>query len=153
MPTLSKSLLQRTRKLAALGPGGPALLAETAILLIRIRLGLTFSSLAKLQQNLLPGVDRPAHMPPAAVERLAWCVRTMARLVPAATCLTQGLALQALLHRRGVASDLKLGVRRDGADGLAAHAWVVVDGRVVLGGGARDLAPFATIAKFGTGRQ
>jgi hypothetical protein len=153
VPILSKSLLQRTRNLAALGPGGPALLAETAILLVRIRLGLTFSSLTQIQQSLLPGVDLPTHMPPTALARLAWCVRNMARLVPAATCLTQGLALQALLHRRGVASELKLGVRRDGPDGLAAHAWVVVDGRVVIGGGARDLAPFATIAKFGTGRK
>ena len=153
MPTLSKSLLQRTRKLAALGPGGPALLVETAILLVRIRLGLTLSSLTRLQQNLLPGVDLPTHMPPAVLDRLAWCVRNTARLVPAATCLTQGLALQTLLQRRGVASELKLGVRRDGPDGLAAHAWVVVAGRVVIGGGARDLAPFATIARFGTGRK
>jgi hypothetical protein len=150
---LLKSLLRRANRLKALGPGGLALLAETGLLLVRVRLALTFSSLTKIQQNLLPATDLSAHMPPAYLARMAWCVSKTARLVPHASCLTQGLVLQKLLHRRGVASALKVGVRRDGPDGLAAHAWVVVDDKVVLGGAARDLAPFAPIAKFSTGRK
>jgi hypothetical protein len=152
-PTLSKSRLHPARKLIALGPSGPALLAEAAITLIRIRLGLTFSSLTRVQAGFLPAATLTRHLPPDALEQIAWSTRNMARLVPGASCLTQGLALQALLHRRSVASELKLGVRRDGPDGLAAHAWVVVDGRVVIGGAARDLAPFAPIAGFGSGQK
>lgn len=150
---MSKSLLHSARNLAALGRSEPALLAEAAVTLIRVRLGLTLSSLTRVQAKFLPAAPLNAHLPPALLERIAWSTRNMARLVPGASCLTQGLALQALLHRRGVASDLKLGVRRDGPDGLAAHAWVVVDGKVVIGGAARDLAPFAPIAKFGSGQK
>jgi len=138
-------------RLAALGAGGPALLAEAGLLLIRIRLALFFSSLTRIRRELLPAADLTGHLPAASLARMAWCVRNMARLVPAATCLTQALALQKLLHRRGVASELRVGVRRDGPDGLAAHAWVVVDGVVVIGGSVRDLAAFAPIATFETG--
>lgn len=146
-----KSLLRRANRLKALGPTGPGLLAETGLLLIRVRLALTFSSLTKIQQKLLPARELAAHISPAYLARMAWCVRHTARLVPQASCLTQGLVLQTLLHRRGVASELKVGVRRDGPGELAAHAWVVVGDRVVLGGNARDLAPFSPIAKFSTG--
>ncbi|UJW87446.1 lasso peptide biosynthesis B2 protein [Devosia sp. SL43] len=127
------------------------MLVETALLLIRVRLALTFSSLTEIQQRMLPDTDLPAQMPPASLARMAWCVHNTARLVPQASCLTQGLVLQKLLHRRGVASELKLGVRRDAPDDLAAHAWVLVDDIVVLGGTARDLEPFSPIAKFSTG--
>lgn len=153
MRTLSKSLQYRARKLATLGPAGLALLAEAAIVLIRVRLALTFSSFTKIQRKLLPAAVLPVHLPAPALARMSWCVRSMARLVPGASCLTQALALQKLLHGRGVASELKLGVRRDGPGGLAAHAWVLVDGKVVIGGAAADLAPFATIAKFDTGAK
>lgn len=38
-------------------------------------------------------------------------------------CLTRSLALQWMLRGRGIASQLRIGVRRSGA-GLSAHAWV-----------------------------
>jgi hypothetical protein len=114
-------------------------------LLVRVRLGLTFASLKTVQGWL-------ERMPVAATtgspQRLAHYVRRGARLVPGASCLTQALAYQALLHRSGVASTIKLGVRRQGG-GLAAHAWVVVDERVALGGTAATEREFAQIVQFG----
>ncbi len=46
------------------------------------------------------------------------------------TCLPRSLALQRMLARRGIASELRIGVRKEsnGAGGIAAHAWVEVDG-------------------------
>lgn len=64
--------------------------------------------------------------------------RRMAQLVAAAgrnhlhpmTCLRQTLTLQRLLGRQGVASTLRIGVRKsDGA--VQAHAWLEVDGEVL----------------------
>lgn len=46
------------------------------------------------------------------------------------TCLQRSLALWFLLRRRGVESDLRIGVRRDPED-FAAHSWVELDGFVL----------------------
>lgn len=43
------------------------------------------------------------------------------------TCLPRSLALQALLRRHGIESDLRIGVRREAGE-LRAHAWVEHDG-------------------------
>lgn len=45
-----------------------------------------------------------------------------------ATCLPQALTTWVLLRRRGIASAVCLGARRDRGE-LRAHAWVEVDGR------------------------
>lgn len=50
-------------------------------------------------------------------------------------CLTQALAARWLLGRAGYAAELKLGARREG-DRFLAHAWLEMDGQVVLGGAA-----------------
>jgi hypothetical protein len=50
------------------------------------------------------------------------------------TCLRQALLLEALLARRGVESELRIGVRNSAATGFGAHAWVERAGRVLIGG-------------------
>ena len=92
-----------------------------------------------------PGLERArrfAHAPHAdaksgdalADERIvAWSVSAAARLVPQATCLTQALAGQRLLARRGRGSRVVIGVRPQDA-GLHAHAWLIRGDRVLLGG-------------------
>lgn len=54
-------------------------------------------------------------------------VRRAARPLPYATCLPQSLTLWWLLQRRGIESDLRLGVQKEGEE-LKAHAWVEVGG-------------------------
>jgi hypothetical protein len=44
-----------------------------------------------------------------------------------ATCLTRSLVLQWVLARRGIGTDLKVGVRNEG-EGLQAHAWLECGG-------------------------
>jgi hypothetical protein len=67
-------------------------------------------------------------------ERIAWAIRLPARRVPRASCLTQALAAQMLLARYGHRSRLRIGVGRDTAGQFAAHAWVEVNGQLVIGG-------------------
>lgn len=56
------------------------------------------------------------------------------RLPLAAVCLQRGLALQWLLHRRGVNAVLHYGVQLcEPEPGLSAHVWVSVDGQVLMG--------------------
>jgi len=63
-----------------------------------------------------------------AVTSIAALVNSAAALSPLdCTCLHRSLVLCWLLARRGVASQLRIGVRQD-ENGFAAHAWVEVDG-------------------------
>lgn len=66
---------------------------------------------------------------------LRWAVEVAARRVPfRAKCFEQGLALQAMLRRRGAPAKLHYGVGYDAHDRLAAHVWVSLDGRILIGG-------------------
>lgn len=78
-------------------------------------------------------------------ERLGRMVAAVARRLPwHPTCLRQALAVQRMLRRRGIASRLHLGVA--GAGVSAAHAWVTVEGRAVVG--RRGIERFVPIAAF-----
>jgi hypothetical protein len=69
-----------------------------------------------------------------SVEQMVWAVKVVSRYVPGATCLTQALAAQALLAQSGFPSQVEIGVAKDGLRRLQAHAWLVCQGQVVLGG-------------------
>ena len=70
--------------------------------------------------------DSPETVVPSLDEltRLGYLVNSAAHhVLPAGNCLTRSLYLQWLLRRRGVPTDLRIGVQL--ADGrLLAHAWV-----------------------------
>jgi hypothetical protein len=67
------------------------------------------------------------------VERLTWAVRIASQYIPKATCLTQAVALQALLTRAGHEARIEIGVAR-AESGFEAHAWVSCGDQVVIGG-------------------
>lgn len=113
-------------------------------------MGLATVRLQKLKQMLvrftLP--SGTTHLVPAVQpERIAWAVRAASRYVPDAACLTQALATQVLLARNGYPSNLRIGVTFGEQKSLHAHAWVEVQGRVLIGGGAflEQLTPLADL--------
>lgn len=63
-----------------------------------------------------------------------------------AVCLPQALAAHWMLRRRGIPSSIRFGVQRPVEGQLAAHAWLCVDGMVVLGG--EEMEGFTQIAEF-----
>lgn len=80
------------------------------------------------------------------VTRVVWAVRVAAHRGPGRfVCFPQGLAVQAMLRRRGIAATLCYGVGKDGAEDFRAHVWVEVAGRPVIGG---DAAGFSRVAAF-----
>jgi hypothetical protein len=92
---------------------------------------------------LRPLLRRFATVTPAddvadVTERIVWAVRAAASRVPRATCLTQALAAQVLLARRGQKSELHIGVTHDPRRRITAHAWLETRGRIVLGGETSD---------------
>ena len=74
----------------------------------------------------------------------AWAVRAAARRVPRASCLTQALALEALLAEAGHRATLRIGVARKEDRTFEAHAWVESEGHVLIGR-LPDLQRFAPL--------
>jgi hypothetical protein len=133
------------RQVRALGSFFDRPLADQGILLrATVTVGVTRLALwvlpartiLRLVGRLVPP-DRAMYGPDAgpSIERIGWAVRKAADHVPRASCLTQALAAQLLLSRRGYPSRLCIGVARNASGGMDAHAWIEAGGSVVVGGG------------------
>jgi transglutaminase superfamily protein len=93
----------------------------------------------KRSNDKLPEADQ------MSIRRVTWSVRTISRWVPAASCLTQALATQALLASLGQRAYLRIAVARGKEEQLQAHAWVESQGRIVIGHLA-DLSRFTVLS-------
>ena len=128
-------------------PAGERRFAMEAIgLLLLARLALTFVPFERIGRWASINLARPA---PDSEERerirrhVRRAVTRSARHVPwKAVCFDEGLAAQHMLRRRGIASDLYLGVERKPGGDLGAHVWVR-DGEIdIVGGeGAKRFKP------------
>ena len=122
------------------------LLIEALVLVAAVRLALWVVPFSVLRGCITRHAERVSwrvgHQP---VEKLARAIEVAARYVPAASCLTQALAGQALLGRAGYASTLRIGVRNQGGGLLKAHAWLDCGGATVLGAEARDSDQFTPL--------
>lgn len=114
------------------------LLIRAALLLWATRLGLWLLPFQMLRRLLAAFTARPMQVQDTerfSKARVVWAVETAARHMPLAnTCLTQALAAQVLLARRGYPALLRIGVVKGDKDNLQAHAWVESGGEVVIGG-------------------
>ena len=118
--------------LAAIGPGLWLLPFET----VRRLLARVARTPAGLRE-----VDLPS------TQSVVWAVTVASRYVPRAgsgACLTQALAAQTMLARRGHQALLRIGLTKDEERRLQAHAWVESEGEVVIGGSA-DLECFTPL--------
>lgn len=109
-----------------------SLLLKAAVMVAVIRLALWILPVAKIQLFAARTSSKPRTALP--VDRILWAVAAVSRHIPAATCLTQALAAQALLVRAGHVSRVMIGVAKDERSGFQAHAWLVLKDKVVLGG-------------------
>ena len=116
--------LKRWRELSA---ADRSLVREALLEVSVVRLALHARPLAALARDAAPE-RRTVDLP-----RTSWAVRTAARAVPGAVCLAQALAMQRMLAKRGHPSKVELGVAKSG-ECLEAHAWLVCDGEIVIGG-------------------
>jgi len=69
-----------------------------------------------------------------SITTLCWSIEVAARRIPGCRCLAQALAGASLLRAHGVAAEVVIGVAADAGGALDAHAWVISDGRVLIGG-------------------
>ena len=149
-------MLTACRRLASLDGARRRLLIEAAA-----SIALVWAALPVVPfLNLLRLLDRWVALPiarkrepanPNAVAAVTWAVTTASAPFPPATCLVQALAAAAMLRRRGLTCQLRIGVRTRGRAGGApidAHAWVECEGRIAIGD-LDHLSELAVMAPLG----
>jgi hypothetical protein len=120
---------------------------RAALLLACARIAVTRNSPNKLldltgRETSVPVVDSNDIDVTARITRITWSVQVAARLVPwRADCLVQAVAVQNWLRRIGVRSHLNIGVRKDPVSGFEAHAWVMQESVLVIGGDVSGFTP------------
>lgn len=124
------------RTLARLEADERGLALRALALVLAIRIALWVVPFQRLQRAVSPGgswerlpISVSADMP---VSRLVWAVRAASRRIPAASCLTQSLALHYLLTRAGHRSVIRIGAAKEADAGFKAHAWVEYEGQPLL---------------------
>ncbi|MCB2065903.1 MAG: lasso peptide biosynthesis B2 protein [Erythrobacter sp.] len=94
-----------------------------------------------------PGLTAPQLKKAADTGRILH--RVAGRMPFRADCVPQALTARWMLARRGIATRIRIGTRRDPAqDGLQFHAWLMAGDLVVTGG--QDIE---TYSAFGNGEQ
>jgi len=135
--------MNRVRRFFYLSQPDRRLLAEAALLLLLARFALRFLPFRIVIRLVeLASMNRRREMPSTdSPGRVGWAVTRARDCVPLfATCLTQALAAQVLMQRRGYPARLCMGVRKSNAGVFQAHAWLDWQGQIVIGGS--DVALF-----------
>ena len=116
------------------GPEDRALLLEALAEVARFRVALSIRPFTRV----LEAAERPRKAPrarsarppgpaepPIPLDRIDWAVAAASRVVPGARCLARALAGKAMLERRGLRAELRIGVgRAEKGGGVEAHAWL-----------------------------
>jgi hypothetical protein len=140
--------MERLRRFASLPPDDRRRFLVALPVVATVRAALWILPFGKLRSAIARHVRRRSGSlapPPGEADRIAWSVGSAARFVPKATCLTQALAGEVLLRRAGYPAEVKIGVAKDPAGKLEAHAWIESGGRVVIGN--HDLHRFTTLGR------
>ncbi|PZD71689.1 hypothetical protein C1752_04997 [Acaryochloris thomasi RCC1774] len=115
------------------------LLLKAFILLGLVRLGLWQLPFKRLQQFLYKISHSPQALPVSSIgcgsiHKIVWAVDVSSHLMPGhVKCLARALTTQVLMSRRGYMPDLRIGVAKDQNNCLEAHAWIELEGSVVIG--------------------
>jgi len=125
-------LQTRLRKFIELPATDRWLLVSAIVSLIKARIVVTFVPLRKILQ---PVMLRTNATPPDS-EKISWAVETAGRIVPnGQNCLVRAIAGREMLARRGVSSQIRLGIAKNSPDILKGHAWLECGDKIVTGEG------------------
>ncbi len=122
-------------------PSTQLLYWRALVTVVRVRLILKLLSFRKV------AASRPSSQVNASFEprEIAAAVERVARVVPGATCLTQAAAAHYLLARYGHVSQIRVGVKTEKGRQFTAHAWLLCNDAVVLGGDQRSLSQYSVL--------
>lgn len=123
-----------------IAPQDRNLFLKTYVLLTFVRLGLVWRSFNRLRSLLerISSPKQPAVTDPLSqrqlVARVQWAVNACCKFMPGSVkCLARALTMKTLLDQHGCPAKLMIGVDKNSADQLEAHAWIEYEGHVVMG--------------------
>ena len=128
--------MKRFRSFFKLPVTEKALLIESLFLVAFIGLALRivpFRFFRKIIAARLTAEDRKKSVDWKKINPIVRSVRSASRFVPLATCLPQALAAMFLIKTAGQSSNLKIGVAKDDKQHFKAHAWLEINGRIIIG--------------------
>ena len=133
---------KKIRKLSNLSAHRWAKLARAACELLVARFWFAYrptnAIISDLQSTKAPGLN--AQSP--ELGDISWAMDVASRHVPwRSDCLIQAMAANRWLRRYTVEPQFYLGVKKDGGNTLAAHAWLTVGDRVITGGNISGFQP------------
>ena len=117
-------------------PANRRYLLKTAALMMFIKLAIRIVPFKRLYAVLSRLAQAPAgkRPDPGNLKRALKAIDIAGRYTPLdSTCLIQALTGQVLLARAGIPADFQIGVVHGNAGQVEAHAWVVHQGKVVIG--------------------
>jgi len=127
MPTLRRWMdLPPAEKRLFLAALGWVVLFRTSLWTLPLRFVMGISRRVSMARSA-PPVEDSIHLVHQAVGRAA-------RYMPRASCLTRSLSIYAMLGRRGIVTQLRIGVVKDAAGKFLAHAWLERDGAKLFPG-------------------
>lgn len=134
-----------------------AMAVEAAVFLALARCLVVYVPLRRWRSRIATAPQERLPVP-ALARRVSWVVDRVAAVVPfPAACLPQAMAAQWMLRRRGVASQLTMGVRPDAASphgsapGRAYHAWLQIGDQCLVGG--REIDAYSPFPPFDSARR
>jgi hypothetical protein len=143
----ARVLREMPRRIAA---GDVLLFAEAWLRLAQASLKLKLFSFERTMRAKRAGVLLP--ITETQLSRLVWSIEAARRRSwLRAMCIEAALALRSMLYSRGVPCTLHYGIRNIEGEGLKAHVWLSVNGRIAIGGETAD--EFAEVATFSPNPQ
>lgn len=144
----------KLRRYWGLGRRHFGILCRAFATVLYFRLALIFRKYKDLAKSIAVTIDSSAN-PASAIHPspyvIGWAVRHTARIVPFASCLTQALAVQHLLARTGVLVPIRIGVRTTDKGSVAAHAWVIYNGTILIGGPQSNIDRYSVMTDLTPG--
>ena len=119
------------------------LLASSFLTLCLVRLGLCVLPYRVLRRFIPAAAGREDSR--FYARKIASAVERTAPWVPGASCLTRAIAVQYLLARSGHRSTIRVGVRKEDDGTMGAHAWLMCEGMLVLGGTEQQLSGYVPL--------
>ena len=120
-------------------------LREAALMLTLARLVIFLFPPAHIFAWLKRPLRRVNRFAANEISWVSWAIESRGQKSKIA-CLPRALAAHLMLRRRGIPSEVCLGVTRE-AGQLAAHAWLKTDNETVMGG--EEAHRFVQLARFG----
>jgi hypothetical protein len=122
------------RKFIMLPAADRGLLLSAIVSVVKARARVTFVPVREILKPVAPRTE--AVLADADAARISWAVETAGRVVPTGkNCFVRAIAGREMLARRGVASQIRLGIAKNSADSITGHAWLECGDRIITGEG------------------